>query len=60
MFSMLVNATFSIVAMVIHMDAAIPETTQLAHCLNQHLYVMYHLSCCVRCYFILEQHASNG
>jgi hypothetical protein len=29
MFSLLVNATCSIVAMVIHMDAAIPETTQL-------------------------------
>ena len=29
MLSMFVNATFSIVAMVIHMDAAIPKTTQM-------------------------------
>ena len=32
---------FSIVAFVIHIDAAIPETTQLACCLNQCLCVVY-------------------
>ena len=37
---MLVNATFSIAAMVIHKNAAIPETAQLACGLNQSLYVV--------------------
>ena len=36
-FSMLVHATFSIVAIVIHLDAYIPETTQLAR-LNQYIF----------------------
>ena len=40
MFSMLVNAIFSIVAMVIRMDASIAETTQLACCANQCLCVV--------------------
>ena len=33
-FILLVNATFPIVAMTIHMEAAIPETMQLSYCLN--------------------------
>ena len=52
MFSMLVNATFSIVAMVIHMDADIPETTQLSCCLINVFVLSSHLSCWVQCYFI--------
>ena len=49
---MLVNATFSIVAMVIHMDADIHETTQLSCCLINVFVLSSHLSCWVQCYFI--------
>jgi hypothetical protein len=37
---MFVNATFSIAAMVIYTDAAVPETAQLACYLNQCLCVV--------------------
>ena len=38
--AMSVNATFSVVSMVIHLDAAVTETAQLACCLTQWLCVV--------------------
>ena len=40
LFTMFDKAMFSIVAMVIHIDVAISETTQPACCWNQHIFVV--------------------